>query len=170
MRSPTKTGGSQPDLTKLRDSETKQTTARKRKQPDTDCSCVKNITDLKGDITKLLNEFVQSQNAHMILLREDVAQIKTQMENIRITTEYLVTEHSKILDEINDLKNEKTLTEQKIKTLENEIDTLKREACTEPINSLPINLRENLIREANERSNREKKYYNRWYSRIAWIS
>ncbi|CAG5019476.1 unnamed protein product [Parnassius apollo] len=107
MRSPTKTGGSQPDLTKLRDSETKQTTVRKRKQPDTDCSCVKNITDLKGDITKLLNEFVQSQNAHMILLREDVVQIKTQMENIRITTEYLVTEHSKILDEINDLKNEK---------------------------------------------------------------
>lgn len=155
MRSPTKACGSQPDPTKLRESD-KQITLRKRKHPETDCSCIKNMADLRTDIMNLLQEFTQSQNENMTSLREDVKDIKTQIESIRSTTDYLVTEHNKILLDINDLKNQKVVSEQKIASLENEIDALKREKLKEPTGSISTCSQEDLIREINERSNREK--------------
>lgn len=160
IRSLKNAGGSAPDLSKIPDDVDNQKMAlRKRKitlQTGTNCDCVKNIADLRTDIITLLQDFTTSQNEHMTTMREDISQMKTQMNNIRSTTDYLVTEQSKILTEINDLKNQKDLYEMKIKSLENDINALKARTYPEPTSSLSTGSQEELLREINERSNREK--------------
>lgn len=159
LKSPTTAGGSAPDLTRLTDADNQKMTLRKRKvtlQAGTDCDCVKSIADLRIDIMNLLKNFTISQNEHMTSMREDISQIKNQMDNVQSTTEHLVIEHNTMLAEINDLKSQKALSEQKIKALENDFNALKAGASPKIISSAPASSQEELIREINERSYREK--------------
>ncbi|KOB71115.1 putative Chondroitin sulfate proteoglycan 4, partial [Operophtera brumata] len=158
LRSPTNVGGSAPELTTT-DNKVNQMTLRKHKgSPHTGShgDCGLNMADLRNDIMGLLKDFTISQNEHMTSMRQDISQIKNQMDNIQSTTEYLVTEQSKIRTEMNELKNQKVISEEKFKILENDINALKTGSGQEPSSSLPTSSREDLIREIGERSNREK--------------
>lgn len=90
----------------------------------------------------------------MSTIREDISQMKSQIDNLCSTTEYLALEHTKVLKDITELKTLSSVTEQKFINLEKDINAIKQGECSDP--KIPPPSREDLICEIRERTNREK--------------
>lgn len=156
-RSPIKGSyGSQPDLSKFlqSDAEDMQVTLRKRKQPPgTDCTCTKEISSFRKEVTSLFATFTETQKEFLNTLREDMTQIKTKIDTLQTTTENLVADNSVIKEDIAQLKQHTSLTEEKVKSLQNDVNNLKSRTGSEYQNMRSCD-DEALIREINERTNR----------------
>lgn len=153
MRSPNDrgtTGGSQPDLSKLRDLTEINITQRKRKQPETDCDCKKELLDFRKEVKEMLENFSKSQMEYLSSLRNDISQIMAKVNNIETTTINLASEQTKILTDISELKNRNTASEEKIKNIESDLQKIS--SAGKYVQSIK---EEHIIQEIRNRSNRE---------------
>lgn len=143
--------GSHPDLSSLSKLD-EHITQRKRKQPETDCDCKRELINLGKEMRDMFEKNSKSQEAYFSTVREDMAHIKNKIDNIQDTTERLATEQSKMLTEITQLQHKCTVTDEKIKILEQKMSTLNQSVNTNASQSSP----EELIGEIADRSERQK--------------
>lgn len=141
--------GSHPDLSKLDDN---VTTRSKRKQPETDCECKQELINLGQKMQDMFLKFSNEQKQYFSSVHDDMTLIKTKIDNIQTTTDFLVSEHTKILTEISDLKSKSNATEDKIKQLESNIQDL----SNGPAQYNPQSSTEELIHEITDRAERQK--------------
>ncbi|XP_061726987.1 uncharacterized protein LOC133532388 [Cydia pomonella] len=109
--SPAGLADSTPDLTSLRD-ESASVSHRKRKQPDCD------LTQQFQDFRHELNESFKNYFAD---LRKDLCGIRTEISDLKSTTEQLLREQSVLKAEVNDIKTSNHATTNKINTLEKDL-------------------------------------------------
>lgn len=163
-----------------------QITLRKRKQPsDRECGCSNEITEIKSELTRmssLLEQYVGS-NQHMLtkmqesitevktqisemkssneqtinLIRENVTEVKTQVNEIKKSTTGIVKEQMDFKTDLTRLEKLVSLGENKLNSLESSFKTLNVTSQT-TASTVEHQLRssEQLIREVQERHNREK--------------
>ncbi|CAK1550145.1 unnamed protein product [Leptosia nina] len=83
-RSPPATFGSMPDLPNAGSGKPEQQiTLRKRKQPDRSCCCNQELQDFRRDITTLLDNFNSAQETTLKFMRDNLMEIKTQLNDIK---------------------------------------------------------------------------------------
>lgn len=149
----TTSGGSQPDLrqSKLYDSETQQVTFRpKRKHSDDDIN--HKLDAFENRVLAILNTIAETQNEKLNTISQDVSLIKDQVMQIKSITDRLVEEQNKVRQELVSINNFNSETDNRIKSLEINIDTLKSDTNS---NNQQTDYN-NLISEIHERSQREK--------------
>lgn len=189
MRSPTTpttSGGSQPDLSKLSNMDKDSLiTFRKRKQPSPDqyCECSKDIKDIRGELTRMtsmLEKYVES-NQHIISqMQESLTEVRTQLTDLKTSNEKAINLIHENLDEakaqISDVKSASlnlqieqsiikthvTQLESKITYGENKLSKLETELGQKPIltsfgpSTSQSYLNEEMMRELKIRNEREK--------------
>ncbi|KAJ2937601.1 hypothetical protein O0L34_g12941 [Tuta absoluta] len=157
MRSNNATGGSQPDLRQISmlDKETDGTSFRNKRKHGDDSPT--KLYDFEARITKLLSDFTLEQREKMRIISENVAFIKDQVGEIKLTTDKLALEQQKINAELANILTFKVETEQKMRTMQSDINSLKEASKVrldlkvhEPFDY------ENMTSEIRERSLREK--------------
>lgn len=147
---PSSRRGSLPDLPSTMDEVADQPiTLRKRKQPDTSCCCQQQLSDFRKDITAILDNFVSKQEGTLKFMRENISDIKSQVNDIKISIDSLNNEQIIIKSQITSLADKNNVTEEKIQALEDKITQLSQKACKNTAN-------EDIIQELHERSIREK--------------
>lgn len=145
--------GSEPDLrqTKFYESEIEQITLRnKRKHYDDDLSA--KFDAFEDRIMAILTTTAEKQNEKLNKISQDISQIKDQVSQMKYTTDRLAEEQNKIKQELLSVTKFNKDTDNRIKTIETSIDSLK---STFSGNSLQSHY-DNLISEIHERSERAK--------------
>lgn len=89
----------------------------KRKLPEMSCNCSQELQDLRKDITSMLQKFTDTQEFTMNFMRENMIEMKTQLNDIKVATESLSNEQVVIQSQILDLNTKTTATENKIQSL-----------------------------------------------------
>jgi hypothetical protein len=120
-------GGSQPDLSKLRDDGDLQhnVALRKRKQPEHDCCIKQDLADFRNEILLTLKTFCTAQNESMqAMQRELVADIKNQINSVTSLTEKILEDQCQMKSEISGLKDRLSSIEVKSNCLEGAADSL----------------------------------------------
>jgi hypothetical protein len=159
LRSPkSPRGGSQPDLSKLRDEDTldkPQITFRKRKEPDPDLSIREDIQCLRNDMKTFLVSFSTSQNEIMSRMQQDMTEIKNQLCDIRVSTNKLIEDQHNLKTELNLVKTQCAQNEIGIKCLRNDMDIVK---SSQPSSSQSQNfpVYEKVLTELQDRTQRQK--------------
>ncbi|CAH2098604.1 unnamed protein product [Euphydryas editha] len=149
-----KIGGSQPDLRKITLSEnTNQITFRaKRKQPHDDLGA--QFEKFQTRMETLMIDMAKTQTENLNKIAQEVSSIKEQIGQIKVITDLLSSEQGKIKLELINISGFRTNIEEKVKTIENELVTIKSgstTAITKPSFSY-----EDFISETYERAKREK--------------
>lgn len=183
LRSPSNTGGgSQPDLSKITNMETDSTiTFRKRKNPfEHDCKCTNELKELRSELSRmslLLEKYTDSNKNIMTKMQESIVEVKTQIVEMKETTETtntlihenitqikdqiiemkssavdIITEQNNIKEQVAILETKLTVSDRKVKTIEDNISKQLLSVGVEGVN----HLNEELIREVQERSDRER--------------
>lgn len=177
-------GGSQPDLSKIcGEIPSSQITFRKRKQPDDkECQCSEEIKLVRSElsrITTLLETYVGSNTLMMDQMREcigtvkteitdlkasheeikiifnnNIADISSQMQDIKSATTKMSLEHVHIKTQLTQLETKINNGEKKIDLLETDLNKLKISPASETQNK-QICTNEQIIREVQERKKRE---------------
>lgn len=177
-------GGSQPDLSKLSNMEADPAiTFRKRKKPlEHDCKCCDELKELRFELSRttlLLEKYSESNEKIMTNMKDNITEVKAQMAEMKATSEKstnLISENiTEIKDQIstiktsslnitmeqNKIKKQVALLETKMSVSENKIKTL--ESNINQCSSVPsgrivseAHLSEELIREVQERNERER--------------
>lgn len=156
---------SQPDLRQLTtsDTEIRQITYRKRKQPDDDLS--QKFDRLENKIMSMLSTMSQTQSEKLDKISQDVSVVTDQITQLRSTTAQLVTEQNRLNQELVDIEKFKATIEEKIENITNDLGNLKAvieepsfdgptTSHTKP--STNLSSYENVISEIQERSRRER--------------
>ncbi|KOB78836.1 putative tick transposon [Operophtera brumata] len=187
LRSPTNTqtgGGSQPDLSKISNvAEDSLITFRKRKR---ECDCGQETKEIRAELksmTSLLEKFIDSNASIMSqmqvsiadvktqiteikvtneqtisLIRENLAEVKTQITDIKSSSHIMSLEQTNIKVHVNQLEKEIAKGQNKIQSLESELNSFKLTAPL-PSNSQTVTqprMDEKLIREVQDRNARER--------------
>ncbi|KAI8429321.1 hypothetical protein MSG28_007816 [Choristoneura fumiferana] len=135
---------SQPDLAKLQQTDDldMQVTLRKRKQPPgPDCTCTKQITMFREEMTSLFKAFTDNQREFSKTLHEDMIQIKTKIDTLQVTTEKLAADNNVLKQDVLQLKQHTSQTDEKVKGLQNDINVLKDETSKNIIKKCEISER-----------------------------
>lgn len=116
---------SQPDLSKFykTDSESKNIVLRKRKYSD-DFS--HDFAIFKQEIKDILKESANIQNENLKAIKQDIASIKEQFEDIKVKTDLLITENNSFKLQIANLTSDITENKQQIKCVQNDIEILQK--------------------------------------------
>lgn len=156
LRSPTgtKPGGSQPDLSKLNytQSDLQNISLRKRKQPEDDITS--QFSEFREQMAGLFKDFMKMQDEKLSKISEEVSSINNSLKNLQCTTENLISEQCKIINDVADLKKTQQNTEDKLKLLEDKIDNnIQGPSNSKAMSSLSC---EEIVLELKERNKREK--------------
>lgn len=127
---------------------------RKRKQPELGCNCAQELQDIRRDIALLLQRFTDTQETTMNFMRENMAEMKSQLNDIKVSNDSLNKEQTAMKTKISDLTVMATATENKILSIESEIKTIKNKNVIEGTSAPGFD--ENIMRELQERATREK--------------
>lgn len=179
--------GSQPDLSKLGNPNMDtQITYRKRKQREVhECECSTDLKELRLEmsrISSLLEKYTGSHDQVLQKMQENITEIKNQItdmkssnqqtihviqtnvdkvftdiNDIKLSTSNLLTEQNNIRSHVTRLENSITLGENKIKSLETDLNNLKDSSLTtlaKPENQLCLG--EQIIQELQNRNAKEK--------------
>ncbi|CAG5042653.1 unnamed protein product [Parnassius apollo] len=101
-----------------------QITHRKRKQPEhsiCNCNCSSEIQVLRKDLTAMLQKFTETQETTMTLMRENIVDMRTQLNDIKEATVSLNKEQKSMKSQLLDLATNINYTDNKIQTLKTEI-------------------------------------------------
>lgn len=124
-RSPKKTRGSFPDLTKMQDnvnlSEQSQVTVRKRKEPEYDTSLNQEFEKLRNEMRSIYNSFSNMHSENTSKMQQDLQEIKEQLGGIKVSTDKLIEDQNKMKIELENLKITCVKNENSIKNLEKDI-------------------------------------------------
>lgn len=154
-RSPLGASSSLTDLAKPNTETTldHQITQRKRKRDGCTCNCEKELQDLRRDITEMFKQFNITHETTMAFMRDNIEEMKSQLNNIKIATDSLNKEQMSMKTQISDLTNKATNADDKIQTLQSEIIAIKSNIAT----ATPMpSFNENIIHELHERVDRER--------------
>lgn len=146
-------GGSQPELRENILSQLDmplQTFRQKRKQPDEDFST--KFEEFENRVLAVLTSMATTQTENLKIISQDVSLIKDQVMQMKLTTDHLVVEQSKLKEELVNIANFNVNTEQKIKLIERDISSLKASTVANGA----LHTYDSMISEIHERSLREK--------------
>lgn len=146
-------GGSQPDLTKLRQDEpgsSAVTFRQKRKAPVHDC-CIE-FSSFRQEMTTLFKDFVDSQNKFLDRISNDISAMRENIKSLQETTQNMVEENKLMKSDISELKAYHSATEEKIQKLNTNVNYLKQNTDN-PSTSLSS---EEILAEVQERYRRER--------------
>lgn len=179
--------GSQPDLSKLGNPNMDtQITYRKRKKPELhECECSNDLKEMRSEmsrISSLLEKYTGSHEQVLQKMQESITEIKNQISDMKSSNEHTINviqqNVDKVITEINDIKlstsslqteqkntnshvarleNSITLSENRVKSLETDLNNLKQSSYTTPVkpeNQLCFG--EQIIQEFQNRNTREK--------------
>lgn len=152
--------GSVPNLTTCSDeSFVKYSNTRKRKERSEEEEYNKNLVSFRTEIMTFLNDFAKTQNENLSIIKDEIITIKDEIKTIKSATENFTLQVNQINNDIENIKIDYSITQEKIKNIEKEISMLK--STDFPSHSAsniksPFLSYENLILELNERSEREK--------------
>lgn len=126
LRSPNKCyGGSQPELSKLSDTgsmaDKAQITFRKRKEPEPDFLMKEEFNSLRNEMRSFLTSFSEVQNDSTNKLRQDMSEIKDQLNSIRASTDMVIEEQKCMKIEMEYLKSLCATNEDNIKRLQTQL-------------------------------------------------
>lgn len=183
-RSPTGVGGgSEPNLSRLRNVEEDSITIRKRKR---ECDCHQDVNEFRSELrgmATLLEQFIESNTLSMSQvqsniadvkaqiieikasneqtlseIRENIADVKIQLNDVKASSSTMVTEQKNIKTHMSELENKLLSSVNKITTLETELHNLKLapSADSSTLAKAEPRINEQLIREVQERNEREK--------------
>lgn len=130
-----------------------QITYRKRKEPERNCNCHQELLEFRRDITSLLDKLSNSQEQTLKCMRENIKEMKMQLNEIANSTNNLNTEQQTIKTQLTDIIAKNNNTEKKIKSIESDITSLKNNPIVKPTNSQSY---ENIIQEIHERNVRAR--------------
>lgn len=172
LRSPTGSGlsgsrsDSQPNLSSCNQpsefSESSTITYRnKRKFIDDNTYIREEIAELRTQTSKImtiLTSLRDNQNEFIEKINKDVNDIKNQISDIKITTDYLKAEQNIIKTDISDIVNKNVAIECKIKNLETEFQLLKENQTQTNPTMISFNEThfQDMLNEINERETRNK--------------
>jgi hypothetical protein len=145
---------SQPDLRQMMqlDSEINKITLRKRKTPDDDIS--EKLDKFESRIMAMLTNMSQIHTEKLEKISEQFSEITNQITQIKLTTDQLSVEQSKVQKEIAEIQTSKITMEKNINELKTEFASLKTPIVND-INST-IFTHESMISEIYDRLQREK--------------
>lgn len=178
QRSPLKStqhpiGGSLTDLSDI-DLESKNIALRKRRKPENDCTCKQEVQGLRQDfnsIKELLEKFIDKHDINMENMRQNLDDIKDQMQEIKQATTSLTLEQGNMKAEITTLSDKVSIGEAKMQNIESNVNQMshKLEATevklktletdffnNQPAPSASTITNEKLITEIQERNSRMK--------------
>ncbi|CAG4982214.1 unnamed protein product [Parnassius apollo] len=101
----------------------------------------------------MLQKFTNTQEATMNFIRDNITEMKTQVNNIKVATDTLNKDQISMKVQISDITTKATAADNKIQSLEAEIVTLKNNMAFSTTMSTSD---ENVIQELQERFAREK--------------
>lgn len=147
---------SQPDLSNITisDHELKNISIRKRKVPEDDFG--QQFNDFKKEILDILKDFSKSQTENINLIRQDISSVKEQLIDIKATTNQLVKENNTIKSQIENLTSTVNCTQEKIKCLENDLNTLQTKQTNQPYHKYPGTSPDELLAEVQDRMERNR--------------
>ncbi|CAH2086216.1 unnamed protein product [Euphydryas editha] len=146
--------GSVPNLT-IVDDDCAYMNQRKRKDRTDEYDYKSDLLSFRTDIMKFLQEFGKSQNESLTQIRDQISEITNEVKTFKITVEH---QFAQITKEIETIKTNNSLTQDKFTKIENEISKI-REQVTTSSNPKPLSeplMHENLILELKDRVEREK--------------
>lgn len=94
---------------------------RTRKQADADLMMKGTFSAFRAELLTTFKELFKEQNHKLDQLREDMSTIKTQIMDIKHSNECILLEHTKLKDDVSELKNANAVLEEKIASLENKM-------------------------------------------------
>ncbi|CAG5055642.1 unnamed protein product [Parnassius apollo] len=147
-----------------------QITHRKRKQPEhsiCNCNCSSEIQELRKDLTTMLQKFTDTQETTMTLMRENIVDMRTQLNDIKEAAVNLNNEQKLMKTQLSDLVIKTNYTDNKIQTLMTEIKQINNKTNANEseimliksktaINLHSSGLGENIMQEIQDRTSRER--------------
>lgn len=151
-------GGSQPNLSELKDTHLdSQITHRKRKQRECEHNDIKNeLADFRKEMVGVLREFAGKQNEAIDILKRDFREVKNDIENIKTSLLNAHTEQTQIKAELTSIKNNTSFLEDRMKSAESDIHTLKLGPQNTSTSQSSSHTYDEMFREFQSRSYREK--------------
>lgn len=155
LRSPFKGGsgsGSTPDLRNL-----DKYIQRKRKNVDPEPVSPESDRDIRkewNEFRKEIMPILRDQSSSSAQICQQITEIKNEFKNMNSIIEKLVSEQSELKNEINEMKMQNTLINDKVKSLEVSVTTIKNNSTT--IENPPRLCNETIILELKDRTEREK--------------
>lgn len=141
-------------------SEMSQITYRNKRKLNETEEIKAELTDMKKQMTSMQNQMSEimtylstmnnTQTENFKKLNQDVLTIKQQINDIKITTDNLTEEQSKLKQDISSLKESKNITEKKLYQIESKLQH------EDAGSSSAVNVREEIVTELNERGQRSK--------------
>lgn len=154
------TGGnssSQPNLSTFETSDYNEyVSQRKRKTPEDDFS--NQFKEFKKEIMELLKDFGNSQIENINTIKKDISSINEQLIEMKTKTDQLMVEHHNFKSEIQNLTNTVNKNQEKIKSIENNVQALKSTQSASSSSEYPAStpIYGNIIIELQERLERSK--------------
>lgn len=129
---------------------------RKRKERSHEYDYKKDLADFRKDMMAFLKDFANTQNDNLAQIRQEITEIKDEFRTMKSVTENLTLQYKNISEDMQTIKSDQTITQNKIKHIENDLTTLKNKRQGNPSSESLFSTHEELIVELKSRHEREK--------------